>query len=142
MAGETPAQLAANLQKLARRLSGNVEALVSHVVREVASDLVPATPVDTGFARGNWQATLNAPAVAPITRNDPSGTATGSTHNGGSDRTCCRNVFYITNNAPYIGQLNAGSSPQAPAGFVKKAVDTATARAFATAPGLVDAERR
>jgi hypothetical protein len=79
------------------------------------SDLVAATPVKTGRARASWQLSkspknkvdnLNgvssaAPLLGPISKNRIE-------------------ALYLTNGTPYIANLNAGSSTQAPARFIER----------------------
>ena len=57
-----------------------------------------------GQARGNWQASIGSPASGTTEATDRSGTATisgiaGDTHQAPG------NVWYLTNNLPYIGKL-------------------------------------
>lgn len=98
--------------------------------------VVLATPVDKGRARSNWLVELDAPARTTVEPYAPGlggntgganaaaaiaqGQATIALYNG--DR---NTAIAISNNLPYIGRLNEGSSLQAPAGFVEKAVQAA-----------------
>jgi hypothetical protein len=108
-----------------------VEQLVEAVTEEIGRDVVTATPVLTGFAAGNWRPSLNAPATVPITFNDPTGSATIARISTTARQYRIRDTVFIVNNAPYIADLNRGSSPKAPAGFVEAAVRSGTARAIA-----------
>jgi hypothetical protein len=85
---------------------------------EADQQLVLATPVRTGRARSNWIASFNIPSdevrgplevSAALSQNMP----TIATAKLGD-------IIYLSNNLPYIGSLNDGSSAQAPAGFVQK----------------------
>jgi len=88
------------------------------------------TPVDTGRARANWLVDLGKPAegtvgsqgARPADAPDPlaAGRAT-------IDRSEPEQSIHVTNNLPYINELNEGSSAQAPAGFVQLAVSSAVA---------------
>jgi len=84
------------------------------------AELVAVTPVDTGFARSNWQPTLDAPAEGTVTALDSPGEPPGE----GFDASRIR---FVTNNATYIRRLDAGHSAQAPAGFVRAALARAVA---------------
>jgi hypothetical protein len=96
--------------------------VIEEIGREVVGDAPgTGTPVDTGFARANWRPSINAPASSPISFLDPTGKATISRIIIVGLRWQVGDVFYITNRTPYIGALNAGHSPQAPAGFVQRA---------------------
>lgn len=113
------------LTRAAERLEQSIETLVEEVGSEVGRVLVPATPVDTGRARANWRPSLNAPASRPVTLTDPTGAATIARIGNVSRSWRLGDTLYIVNRVAYIRRLNAGSSPQAPAGFVEDAVSTA-----------------
>jgi hypothetical protein len=122
------------LTEVSKRLTRGVEKLFSEVIEEIGREVVgdspgTGTPVDTGFARANWRPSLNTPASSPISFLDPTGKATISRIIIVGLRWQVGDVFYITNRAPYIGLLNSGSSPQAPAGFVKRAAKEGLRRA-------------
>jgi hypothetical protein len=131
----------ASLEEFARRVriyGRNVDKNIGRVVREVAlvvdRELVLATPVDTGRARSNWIVNLGSAATGsrdPYTPGEKGstgeanaqaaiaqGNATIGLRKDGQD-------IYISNNLPYIGRLNEGSSAQAPAQFVEQAVQRA-----------------
>jgi hypothetical protein len=130
-------QLEARLASVAQRLELGVSAVIGTVGVSIGAELVPATPVDTGYARANWRPSLNAPAEGPLTALDPTGAATVARIGAVAKRFRPGDTFFIVNNAPYIGRLNAGSSPQAAAGFVQEAVRRGTARALAAFEGKI-----
>lgn len=87
----------------------------------------PGTPVDTGFAVNNWDATLGTPDAAPI-RNESGATVTsGSTASmnvtiASADIT---DVITIYNNTEYLPYLEDGSTqPKAPntAGWIAQTI--------------------
>lgn len=84
------------------------------------AELIASTPVDTGFARANWQPTLDAPAEGTVAALDSPDEPPGD----GFDASRLR---FVTNNATYIRRLDAGHSAQAPAGFVRAALARAVA---------------
>ena len=101
---------------------------------EFATEVVPATPVDTGRARGNWQAGLSRRPVGEIVGvyGGRGGLNLGA--RGDSSIEQIRRVaraakprqrIYITNNVPYIERLNDGYSNQAPKRFVQMALQRA-----------------
>ncbi|MCY1553030.1 hypothetical protein D9M68_894720 [compost metagenome] len=94
-------------------------------------DLAYKTPVDTSNALSNWQLTLDSPATDEIKPYFPG--HMGSTQRASAAQTVNEarsrlgakkpgQPIYITNNVPYIEQLNNGSSKQAPAGFVERSI--------------------
>jgi hypothetical protein len=123
-------QLEGRLDRVVKRLNVGIRKVIEDVGTAIGEELVPATPVDTGFARANWRPSLNAPASVPISQLDPSGAATIAKITTVSKRWKPGDTLFITNNAPYIGALNAGSSPQAGPGFVEDAAERGTERAL------------
>jgi len=88
-------------------------------VLELFKLVIMATPVDTGRLRGNWQTTINSPAGATTTRDDPSGAAAlaEAMANLGS----LADVVWFTNNLPYAERIEyEGWSRQAPEGMVRR----------------------
>jgi len=101
--------------------------------------VVMATPVDKGRARSNWIVQMDAPARETIEAYAPG--SSGSTAGANSASALAQGQaviagydgdrnsgIAISNNLPYINALNSGSSRQAPAGFVQKAVQAAVAQ--------------
>jgi hypothetical protein len=97
----------------------NVRVLYEHAANqglvkeahEMVEELEAATPVDTGFARGEWK-------VGREIVFDPKdlvlqGSVIGAIEPG---------RVTIRNNAPYIEALNAGHSEQAPEHFIERVV--------------------
>ena len=89
---------------------------------ELFSGVIKATPVDTGRARGNWQTAPGSPAAGETERLDKSGgeaiaEVEAKTPEGAGQ------VTYLSNNLPYIMELEEGSSKQAPEGMVKRNMD-------------------
>lgn len=93
-----------------------VERTVRAVKLELFRSVILDTPVDTGRARGNWQATLNSPATEEIENESMSVALAGVAANLGK----VNDVSFLANNLPYIEELEDGSSKQAPAGMVRR----------------------
>lgn len=124
----------ASLRGFARRIRARgrqVDTNVSRGVRATAvavnQTLISSTPVDTGRARANWQVGVGSPLFSELPDTDPSGAATTARNNAAIATSPPREDIFISNNLPYIGRLNEGSSAQAPAGFVERAVQVAVA---------------
>ena len=125
----------ARMNKRADALEAGVNALVKRVGLTADQTVVLATPVDKGRARSNWIVTLNAPNSGTIDPYSPGNLlGIGETANAQAAINQARTVIetrksgqsiHITNNLDYIKPLNEGSSKQAPANFVGKAVLTA-----------------
>lgn len=106
------------------------------VIRKVAFDglegCMKMSPVDTGRFRGSWNVGINKinKAVAPA-KEGKSSTARGVMDAGKfaegaaliSKAKFDSSTIYITNNLPYAGELERGSSKQAPSGVLKITVE-------------------
>lgn len=110
-----------------RRVAKNIDRLVILVQQKVALQLltgvVNMTPVLTGRARGNWQVTIGAPTTAAVERTDKDGGPTISEGSATIQSITTLGTIYLTNNLPYIVELEKGSSKQAPQGMVQVTLD-------------------
>lgn len=112
-----------------------LEQFVGRIIQKIALDIVAnlvasppegGTPVDTGWARANWVPRIGEPFRGTAgTRENVSQSEQGSGIAAVLGYTLVRGRVYISNNVPYIGRLNDGSSQQAPAGFVEAAITKA-----------------
>lgn len=105
------------------RFVGATKELLRVVPRKIVLDLfsrvVLRTPVDTGRARGNWQANTGAPMVQEADDRDTTGSATVAAIANEVGSWDVENVaIYLVNNVPYIVPLEEGSSTQAANGMV------------------------
>lgn len=94
------------------------------VALKALRNIVLATPVDTGRARGNWRVGVNSDPRDEIGRKSKKGSIAIRT--GQSEIASAKGKglvdIVIANNLPYIERLNDGSSEQAPGKFVEKAI--------------------
>lgn len=130
----TPSQFDKNLAARQKEIASNTDRLVRKTALAVDSTVVLGTPVDTGRARSNWQVELNGPADGVIEAYVAGKGGSTAAENVTAALAQARQVIAqysgdvpnasinITNNLDYIGDLNDGSSAQAPAGFVEKAI--------------------
>lgn len=107
---------------LLKRLETNIKG----VALDIHANLVEDTPVDTGWARSNWVAQLRdffkGVVGSPKSIDPATGISSAKKIAGWKSG---QGPIFISNNVPYIGRLNNGSSDQAPAGFVEKAIQRA-----------------
>lgn len=93
---------------------------------ELFSGVIKATPVDTGRARGAWTTSVGAPAPSPDREDKiPKGQPGGEAFDEVFEKTPqgAGQVTFLSNNLPYIEELENGSSTQAPEGMVRKNMD-------------------
>lgn len=120
-----------------RVVVNSLEEFINQLIKKITLDIVAnlkraapegGTPVDTGWARANWIPNIGSPREAPAgTRPELPNSASNSEQQAGEARVAASYRFdqgpiHITNNVPYIVYLNEGSSQQAPAGFVQRAI--------------------
>lgn len=101
---------------------------------ELGRRIILKTPVDTGRARGNWQAGINTVPGDQLTTKDKSGASSISKVAAESSRAKVNDAIFVINNIPYIENLESGSSTQAPQGMVRTTVTEFS--------GIVDEEAR
>ena len=118
----SPKVFARRILRRARQVEiGGLEALRATAV-VVNQTVVLTTPVKFGHARANWQIGIDTSITEEIDENDISGAATISRNNGTIRSSTPQKIIVLSNNVPYIQQLNEGSSSQAPAMFVQIAI--------------------
>lgn len=88
------------------------------VTLELFNSVIKDTPVDTGRAKGNWQSSENKPASTEIERTSESASLAEAQSVALSSKP--DSETYLSNNLPYISELEYGSSKQAPEGMVRK----------------------
>lgn len=136
-AGNYASEFNTRMISIAAGVSGKLEAALHAFARAAYDRISIATPIDTAQARANWFATSGAPEFefAPLNdykkrrgKNNPDLAAVSLAEtlaHSNIDAWTGDTILYISNNAPYIGYLNEGSSPQAPSGFVEYALASA-----------------
>lgn len=128
-----------NILELSRGLEEAVGDIVAEVGERVHGAIVLATPVDRDpnadglRAQSNWLVSINSAdfSLAPLRSENETIHAGQAVLRG--VRLLASDEVVIANGGskvPYVGRLNAGSSTQAPAGFVEAAIQ-AGARAAA-----------
>lgn len=126
----------ATLQSLARRLNRLADSAGQDLYRErrdriaraVIRELLLSTPVDTTRALSNWRIGDPSAPIEPhsVGSEGSSRAASLATALADAERAIkagkLSNALVIFNSVPYIRKLNEGSSSQAPAGFVERAI--------------------
>jgi HK97 gp10 family phage protein len=124
---------AKRIDRIAVQVEGNVEKAVKDCAGAVARSVISNTPVDTGRARSNWTAQMDAAFNGLFPARVPGEKGSTGEANAAAAVEAAEKVIetfdieknaevHITNNLPYIGALNDGHSKQAPADFVRLAV--------------------
>lgn len=123
-----------NGRRLARVLTNNVERAVRQIQARAWQTLTSASPVDTGFFRSKWTPAIGGPETSgsgrrPEPREAAVQKATMLISQNAqvsaqitSSYKVSGGAVWIVNNTVYGPELNRGSSAQAPAMFVQRAV--------------------
>jgi len=130
----------------------SLEGFTTQIIRKVVLDIVAnlqrspsngGTPVDTGWARANWIPNIGSPVGQPAgSRQQAEGGSVPGDSAAGAAKvatsyTVSQGAVHITNNVPYILELNEGSSKQAPKGFVQSAIRKAIITDLASGLGAL-----
>ena len=118
------------IRAIVKNLDRFVERTAAKLTLDITANLIQTTPVDTGWARANWVPSLTTFDTDPVGERSPDGVTTVPQSAGLAAATTFRlrhGRIHITNNVSYIGELNDGTSQQAPAGFVQGAVQAGVA---------------
>lgn len=103
-----------------RIVGDRLDSLGRAVGLELLKRLMQATPVDTGRARGNWNASIGAEdGTVDPDRREQQAAAEGAARISRLKLSKQGEVLLLTNGVPYIGRLNDGHSRQAPAAFIQ-----------------------
>lgn len=132
-----------HVKRVMRELNSVIAGVVRLISVNVTNDIVVSTPVDTGFAKANWVPSVGTPKsnVTGSRQSVSSGAQKAGLLRVRGYRAGQGKVF-IVNNVPYIGDLNQGSSAQAPAGFVQGGITRGIVAAIGQAPKLVVSRAR
>lgn len=115
--------LSLDISRFIDKTSKTADAEVRKICLDLLSGIVLKTPVDTGRARGNWMTSIGSPRTGTTLQTDKSGSGTIADGMGDIAK-ATGNVFWITNNLPYIYRLEfEGWSKQAPAGMVRVTIN-------------------
>jgi hypothetical protein len=126
-----------DVKKFAEKTEKDADAAISKICLDLLSDIVLNTPVDSGRARANWQCSIGSPAIGEVQFDADTGSGiTAPRESAASARAIAagsaavasapRNIFWISNNLPYIYRLEFDQwSKQAPSGMVRLAINRA-----------------
>lgn len=123
--------LAYKLNKLANDLPDIANEICKEYVAELAVNLIYETPVDTSAALSNWQVGIGQPVVDFIDPHIPglygdtriaSGRIAYQLAKAAASTGIPGQSYWLSNNTPYIIDLNNGTSRQAPAMFIQSTI--------------------
>ena len=118
-------------QRISAELAGFVGSVVRALTINVGAELVPRTPIDTGWARANWVSSIGRPVIEEVDRTGSPEQVQAANAKQAASRAGLATYrldlgnTYVSNNVPYIQRLEDGHSQQAPTGFVRASLAAA-----------------
>ena len=110
-------------KKIEKKIDRTLDQGIRATLFEVSTAIIKDTPADTGRARGNWQASVGRGATGEVSVDSVrSGEARAIADVDQTVSVAVGDLYYLTNNLPYIERLEYGWSKQAPSGMVRKNV--------------------
>ena len=108
-------------KKIEKKIDRTLDQGIRATLFEVSTAIIKDTPAKTGRARGNWQASIGRGATGEVSVDSVrSGEAKAIADVDQTVRVAVGDLYYLTNNLPYIERLEYGWSKQAPGGMVRK----------------------
>ena len=101
---------ALDIRKFAEKAAANTDDVIAGTCLDLSRRVILRTPVDSGQARWNWQASIGSPASTKLTGSDKSGSKSISNASSIAG-SAPGNIFFLTNNMPYINKLEFGGYP-------------------------------
>lgn len=90
---------------------------VTYLCFNMSNQIIKLTPVDTGMAKNNWQASIGSPDRSVTNSTSKTGAGAVSKANEKS-KMASGSVYYFVNSLSYIKRLENGWSKQAASGMV------------------------
>jgi len=118
----------AQIRAIIQGLREVTEQVVVRLSLNVTAELIETTPVDTGWARANWVPAIGVSPIGRATSDPDAGQVAAQQARQALGQAQVlsyqlgQGSVFISNNVPYIGRLNDGSSSQAPTGFIQAAI--------------------
>ncbi len=118
------------IRAIVKGLNRLAERVVTKITLDLTANLIEDTPVDVGWAQGNWVPAIGKPFAIDLRNVEAtaSNAAAAKSRQGNATAAVAtgyrlsRGKVFVSNNVPYITRLNDGSSRQAAAGWVQRAI--------------------
>lgn len=111
------------IEAIVERTKIKMDLVVRKFCFEMFSDIMMASPVDTGAFRGNWMLSVGAPNISTnadskLSSDNSALAAINASMATSINKDALGKTIYFTNSMPYAYRLEHGWSKQAPAGMV------------------------
>ena len=111
-----------DIKDFAEKTQQDAHKVKRSIAVNLADLIIKATPVDTGRLRGNWQASVGAPAKGELDTTDKESdkTLTAAITKFSAET---NDSYFLANNLPYAQPIEYGwSKEQAPQGMVRVSI--------------------
>lgn len=105
-----------------KAVPAQVTALQKKIALDVVAGAVQLTPVDSGRARGGWQAVISDGDERKVDRVDKTGRETIAEASAVIEKVPDFDVITIQNNVDYIGFIEEGTDKMPPVGMVRRTI--------------------
>lgn len=103
-----PNDFAVDIRKFVEKVKDREALFARELAQDLARKVIERTPVETGFLRGSWYASINNIAKTNNGRKDSSGAAALSTITLTFQNAKAGDTLYILNNANYARRIEFG----------------------------------
>lgn len=110
----------AEIEKMKQAYELQIKKAMKVGIVEALRQVTISTPVDTGRARWSWFLSIKTPSGEIPPEGKYKAPKVTEKIQSISGNFTIKDTLYLTNNVPYVPDLNKGSSRQAPARFVEK----------------------
>jgi hypothetical protein len=117
-----PKAFVKGIANFAKKCGIEADKVVKKITLHVHKEIMLRTPVDTGYARCNWQIGIESRPDGTIDARVKSGQPAIEGALAQAVNIKAGGVNYIANNLPYIAALEFGHSKQSPSGMVRVTV--------------------
>ena len=108
-------------KKIESKIDRTLDQGIRATILELSTAIIKDTPAKTGRARGNWQASIGRGATGEVSVvNKRAGEAKAILNVNQKASVAVGDLYYLTNNVPYIERLEYGWSKKHPDGMVRK----------------------
>lgn len=106
--------------KITDDIKDKMDQVIAEILQDINEEIVRATPVDTGFLRGSWWASVGAPNLNGGGVLDKSGAVAVARMNIVAIGVQPGQSYYAMNGASYARYVEYGTSTMAPRAFVRR----------------------
>jgi hypothetical protein len=109
-------------KKVEKKIDRTLDKGIRATLLELSTAIIKDTPADTGAARRNWQASIGRGATEVLAAEGSiaASQAKAIAEVGQTVSVAVGDLYYLTNNLPYIERLEYGWSKKHPDGMVRK----------------------